>query len=151
VNATKAAIEEGIVAGGGVALFRASEMVREKFGKKKDSSDETKIGYDIVLDAATVPLKQIVYNTGVDVETIVGQVKKLGKNGGYDALANELIPDMIAAGIIDPVKVTRNALQNAVSAAAILLTTEVAVTEEPKEEKADMAGGMPGGMNGMGY
>lgn len=148
VNATKAAIEEGIVAGGGTALFKAAESVKEKFSKKKDSSDEMRIGYEIVLDAAYVPLKQIAHNAGVDPEGVVAQVLKLGKNGGYNALTNKPVEDMIAQGIIDPVKVTRLALQNAVSAAAILLTTEVAVTEEPKEEKPEAA--MPPGM-GMGY
>jgi chaperonin GroEL len=150
VNATKAAIDEGIVAGGGIALYKASEAVREKIAKKKESSDDIRTGYEIVLDAAQVPLQQIIFNAGVDVETIVGQVKKLGKNGGYNALTGELVDDMIEEGIIDPVKVTRSALQNAASAAAIFLTTEVAVTEEPEEKKPDASAGMGGGM-GMGY
>jgi len=145
VNATKAAIEEGIVAGGGTALLKASEQVRIKIDKKQH---ELRVGYEIVLDACEVPLKQIIYNAGIDVEEIMTKVKKLPKNGGYDALGNRLIDDMITAGIIDPVKVTRSALQNAASAAAILLTTEVAITEEPKEEKPEPQ--MPGGMGGMG-
>ncbi|MCC2630613.1 MAG: chaperonin GroL [Candidatus Paceibacter sp.] len=149
VNATKAAIEEGIVAGGGTALFKASEHIKAKIATRKDINDEMRIGYDIVLDAARVPLEQIVLNAGVDVKTIVDQVRKLGKNGGYNALTNELVDDMIEEGIIDPVKVTRSALQNAASAAAIFLTTEVAVTEEPEEKKPDAAG-MAGGMGGMG-
>jgi chaperonin GroEL len=150
VNATKAAIEEGIVAGGGTALFKASELIREKSLKKKDIADEMRIGYDIVLDACLVPLMQIAHNAGVDVGEIAKKVHILGKNGGYNALTGDFVEDMITEGIIDPVKVTRSALQNAVSAAAILLTTEVAVTEEPKEEKPEA--GMPGmGGMGMGY
>lgn len=150
VNATKAAIEEGIVAGGGTALLKASELVRTKIDKKQH---ELRVGYEIVLDACEVPLMQIIHNAGVDIDEYVTKVKALGKNGGYNALTGKLIDDMIVDGIIDPVKVTRSALQNAASAAAILLTTEVAITEEPKEEKADagMAGGMPGGMGGIPY
>jgi len=146
VNATKAAISEGIVAGGGTALMKAADHVREKIGKMQN---ELRIGYEIVLDACEVPLRQIVYNAGVDTSDILEKVRNLGKHGGYNALSHELVDNMMDEGIIDPVKVTRSALQNAASAAAILLTTEVAVTDEPKEEKESPAGGMPG-MGGMG-
>ncbi|MBX4188346.1 MAG: chaperonin GroEL [Candidatus Doudnabacteria bacterium] len=158
VNATKAAIEEGIVPGGGIALLRAAQKVDEKELKApvQDTSfarREFEIGYQIVLKACVTPLSQIVYNTGLkakEVKNIIEKIKKQNKNAGYNALKNEWVDDMIKEGIIDPVKVTRLALQNATSAAAILLTTEVAVTEEPEEKKPSMGGGMPGGM-GMDY
>lgn len=147
VNATKAAIDEGIVMGGGVALVKASEKVRAAFGKGKEGiSDEFRVGYEIVLNACEVPLKQIAINCGKgDGSIIIEKVKNAKGNGGYDALKDEMVSDMFVSGIIDPVKVTRTGLQNATSASAILLTTEVLVTEEPKEEKQ-----MPD-MNGMGY
>src|SRR6185503_9449586 len=85
VNATKAAIEEGIVAGGGVALFKAAQEVREKIDKKHD---EQRIGYEIVLNAAEEPLKQIIFNAGVDVDRTTEEVLSLPKNGGYNALTN---------------------------------------------------------------
>jgi chaperonin GroEL len=144
VNATKAAIGEGIVAGGGTALLKAAELVREKNLKKmKEGTEENRIGYEIVLDASLMPLSQIALNAGVEVQGIIEEVKKLGKNGGYNAQTGKLVDDMIADGIIDPVKVTRSALQNAASAAAIFLTTEVAVTEEPEEKKPATGAGMP--------
>ncbi len=140
VNATKAAIEEGIVLGGGVALVKASEKVRLSMGKK-EYSDEVRVGYEIVLNACEVPLKQIAINSGKgDGSIVVEHVKKSKGNSGYDALKDEYVADMFVSGIIDPVKVTRTGLQNASSASAILLTTEVAVTEEPKEDKLEARG-----------
>ena len=145
VNATKAAIDEGIVLGGGVALVKASVKVRTNFSKK-ESSAEFKTGYEIVLNACEVPLKQIAVNSGKgDGSIVVETVKKSKGNGGYDALKDEYVSDMFVSGIIDPVKVTRTGLENATSASAILLTTEVAVVEEPKEEKSTPD------MGGMGY
>jgi chaperonin GroEL len=150
VNATKAAIEEGIVPGGGVALIRAGEKVRGN--KKTEEKTDTAIGFNIVLKALEAPLKQIALNSGKDDGSVVVQkVKEAKGNGGYDALKDVMIEDMIVAGIIDPVKVTRSGLQNAASAAAILLTTEVAVSEEPEEKKPMDGGGMPPGIGGMGY
>ncbi len=150
VNATKAAIEEGIVPGGGTSLARAAGIV-EKNIEKKDLSREEMIGYHIVLKALEVPLKQIADNTGKhDGAVIVEKVKQAGGNAGYDAAKGEMIDDMIKAGIIDPVKVERSGVQHAVSAAAILLTTEVAIADEPEENKPvmpDMSG--MGGMGGM--
>ncbi len=143
VNATKAAIEEGVVAGGGSALIRASKKLRDK---KVNESVEDKLGRGIVLTALEAPLRQIVINTGkndgsVVVENILRSTKD---NAGYNAITDENIEDMLKVGIIDPVKVTRTALQNASSAAAILLTTEVAIADEPKEEKTQQGGqGMP--------
>jgi chaperonin GroEL len=137
VNATKAAIDEGIVLGGGVALVKASEKVRLNMGKK-EYTDEVRVGYEIVLNACEMPLKQIAVNCGKgDGSIVVEHVKKSKGNSGYDALKDEYVPDMFAAGIIDPVKVTRTGLQNASSASAILLTTEAAITEEPKEDKQE--------------
>ncbi len=152
VNATKAAIEEGIVAGGGVAFLKVAVAVTEKIAKdpaRKDSTKEFELGYQIVLKALEAPLRQIAVNAGKDDGSVIVERVKLGKgNAGYDALKDEMIPDMLLAGIIDPVKVARLGIQNACSAAALLLTTEVAVTEEPKEEKA---GPGPAGMGGMDY
>jgi len=136
VNATKAAIAEGIVVGGGVALVKASEKVRTAF-LKKENNDEFKVGYEIILNACEMPLRQIAVNAGKgDGSIVVEKVKNAKGNSGYDALKDEYISDMFVSGIIDPVKVTRTGLQNAASASAILLTTEAAIAEEPEEKKA---------------
>jgi len=158
VNATKAAIEEGIVPGGGTALVKAVGKVAAKTTKSPIASfeEEFKVGFNILLDALKAPLAQIAINAGKgDGSIIVEKVKEGKGNIGYDAASDEIVSDMIAKGIIDPVKVTRSCVQYAASAAAVLLTTEAAVTDEPKEEKApDMGnamGGMGGGMPGMGF
>ncbi len=144
VNATKAAIEEGIVAGGGVALVKAAQKVAENYAKNKDKMDDAaRVGYEVVLKALEMPLRQIAENAGVDAGVVVEKVKNAKGNAGYDAVKNEVVADMVAAGIVDPVKVTRTGLERAASAAAMLLTTEAAVAEEPKEEKDGPA--MPGG------
>jgi chaperonin GroEL len=162
VNATKAAIEEGIVAGGGTALVKAAQKVAESFAKTKsrratvgtptEASGEKsslslaeQVGYEIVLKALEMPLRQIAHNAGVDAGVVVEKVREAKGNAGYDAVKNEVIADMLAAGIVDPVKVTRTGLERAASAAAMLLTTEAAIAEEPKEEKEN-----PAGMGGMG-
>ena len=146
VNATKAAIEEGIVAGGGSALAKAADRLDSKV---EGLDDEEAVGYEIVLRALEEPLRQIAENAGQDGAVIVNGVRRGKANAGYNALTDEIVDDMIEEGIIDPVKVTRSGVQNAVSAAAILLTTEAAITEEPEDDKApampDM-GGMGGGM-----
>lgn len=149
VNATKAAIEEGIVPGGGTALARAASIVEKEILGKKDLGREELIGYNIVLKALEMPLKQIADNTGKhDGAVIVQKVKEAGGNAGYDAAKAEMIDDMIRAGIIDPVKVSRAGVQHAVSAAAILLTSEAAIADAPEPEKPAMPdmGGMGGGM-----
>ncbi|MFA7216364.1 MAG: chaperonin GroEL [Candidatus Paceibacterota bacterium] len=154
VNATKAAISEGIVAGGGVALVKASQTVRVKFEKellakksKISGTDEYTIGYEIILNACEMPLKQIAINCGKgDGSIILEYVKATKENGGYDALKDKIVEDVFKEGIIDPLKVTRTGLQNASSAGAVLLTTEVAIAEEPKEEKAPNPD-----IGGMGY
>lgn len=151
VNATKAAIEEGIVPGGGTALVRAAEKVATKKVASTMASFEAefRVGFNILLTALRAPLAQIAVNAGRgDGSIIVEKVREGKGNIGYDAASDEIVPDMIARGIIDPVKVTRSGVQYAASAAAVLLTTEVAIADEPKEEKADM-GGMGGGMQGM--
>lgn len=151
VAATKAAIAEGIVAGGGVALVKATVEVGEKFKKAEaKASDDYRAGYLTVLKALEEPMRQIVTNAGLsDASVVLNQVVgNKGVNYGYNALSDEYEADMLKAGIIDPLKVTRTALENAVSVAALLLTTEAAVVDLP-EEKKDPAVGMPG-MGGMG-
>lgn len=151
VNATKAAIEEGIVSGGGTSLAKAAAHVEKEVLSKKDLGREELVGYNIVLKALEVPLRQIVDNTGRDEGAVIVQkVKEMGGNAGYDAAKGEMVEDMIKAGIIDPVKVERAGVQHAVSAAAILLTSEAAVADEPEDDKPampDMSG--MGGMGGM--
>jgi len=149
VNATKAAIEEGIVPGGGAALAKISA----KLGKNIKSHDEFSIGYRILVSALTSPLKQIVKNAGrEDAAVIVAEVSK-GNSNGYNAASDSDEPeivDMYVAGIIDPVKVTRSGVENAASAAAVLLTTEASVAEDPDEKKeTPMGGGGMGDMGGM--
>ena len=150
VNATKAAIAEGIVPGGGVALIKAAQKLSKDIEGKK-MSREMEVGYQIVLKALERPLKQIAANAGKDDgSVVVDHVKNAKGNAGYDALKDEFVPDMLAAGIIDPVKVTRSGIEHAASAAAILLTSEAAIADEP-EEKKDMPPMPPGGMGGMDY
>lgn len=146
VNATKAAIEEGIVPGGGSSLVKAAQKVEETFVKNRDKMDTAeRVGYEVVLKALEMPLRQIAYNAGVDAGVVVMKVKEARGNTGYDALNDVVVEDMVAAGIIDPVKVARTGLERASSAAAILLTTEAAVAEEPKDDKQPAQGEMLGG------
>lgn len=145
VKATKASIEEGIVPGGGTALAKVAKTISEA-DTKKMTADE-KSGYDIVVRALEQPLRQIALNCGKDdASVIVHKVQDAKGFAGYDALADEMVEDMMKAGIIDPVKVTRGAVENAVSAAAILLTTEAAVADIP-EPKPAAGGEMGGGMD----
>jgi len=148
VNATKAAIEEGIVAGGGVALAKASAEVSAKYAKKSIENHEYRAGYETLLRSLAEPLRQIATNAGEqDAAVVLNEVLRgKGMNFGYNALENRYEEDMVKAGIIDPLKVTRLALENAVSVASLLLTTEAAVVDIP-EEKKDMP--MPGA-GGMG-
>jgi chaperonin GroEL len=149
MHATRAAIEEGIVTGGGVALLRADKAI-----KKLDLAGDEKHGATIVANVLQYPLRYIAENAGIDGDVVVNRVRQMkGKYDGYDADKDQY-GDLMAAGIIDPAKVVRTALQNAASVAALLLTTESLVTEIPKkdEEPAGHAGhnhGM-GGMGGMG-
>ncbi len=154
VNATKAAIAEGIVSGGGVALIKAAQKAKhwlenERGKAKVEMTKEFEVGFNIVVKALEAPLRQIAVNAGKDDGSVIVEEVKKGKgNFGYDALKDEMVADMVAAGIVDPVKVARLGVINAASAAAILLTTEAAVAEEPKDEKPAMGGGMGGGMPG---
>jgi len=144
LHATRAAVEEGIVAGGGVALLRAAAKVLPSL---KLAGDEA-TGVDIIARAVDEPLRQIAQNAGVEGSIIVMKVKELEGNKGYDAAAGKYV-DMFEAGIIDPKKVERCALQNAASVAGMLLTTECMICELPEEKKEVPAGGAPGGMDGM--
>ena len=146
LHATRAAVEEGIVPGGGVALLRCVDSL----DKLKLSGDE-QIGVDIIRRSLEEPIRTIANNAGMEGSVVVNKVKDMKTNEGYDADKN-VYCDMIAAGVIDPKKVTRSALQNAASIAALMITTETIVTDIPEEEKAPagMPGGMPpGGMGGM--
>lgn len=152
--ATKAAVEEGIVAGGGTALVKAGVVIEKKFveGKldlgDKGFADEASAGVKILLRALEEPLRQIVKNAGKEEGAVIADFVKndKAKNSGYNAVTNQKEVDMVAAGIIDPVKVTRTALENAISVSAMLLTTEVAITDAPKKEHDHGHGGMGGGM-----
>jgi len=148
MHATRAAVEEGIVPGGGVALVRAAKVL-EKFDANKDDADET-IGVNIVRRALEEPLRQIVQNAGKEGAVVVERVRS-DKNDsfGFNAQTEEY-EDLVKAGVIDPAKVTRTALQNAASIAGLMLTTEAMVADIPEEDKGSpMPGGM-GGMSGMG-
>lgn len=147
--ATKAAVEEGVVAGGGTALVKAVAELRKR--NKTFKNHEFKAGYETLLNSLTEPLKQIARNAGEkDAAVVLEEVMKNGGvNYGYNAGNDTFEEDMIASGIIDPLKVTRTALENAVSVSALLLTTEAAVVDEPEDKKPEA--GMPGmgGMPGM--
>lgn len=124
VGAVKSAVEEGIVPGGGATLIRAAQKVKEEKLSGKYTEDET-IGFDILVKAMEAPLQNIAINCGFgDGSTVVEKVKEMKEGGGYDALKNVYVEDMVKAGVVDPVKVTRTALENAASAGGTLLTTE---------------------------
>lgn len=140
--ATKAAVEEGIVSGGGVALLQSAEVL-----DKIEADGDILTGVKILQKALESPIWQIAENAGKKGDVIVNEVRKAAKGTGYDAETGEMV-DMIKAGIVDPKKVTRSALQNAASVAALFLTTEAAILERP-DPKKDMAPQMPAGMPGM--
>ena len=151
VNATKAAISEGIVAGGGSALAKVAKKLEAKYKESKEAkhatdnaeSAEFAAGYMAVVEAIKEPLRQIAKNAGREEGVVLAEVLKGGPNSGYDALNDTFVSDMFEVGIIDPVKVTRYALENATSAVAILLTTEAAISDEP-EPKQDKRHAEPG-------
>ena len=145
LHATRAAVEEGIVAGGGVALVRAAAKVAANL---KGDNEEQNVGIKLALRAMEAPLRQIVTNAGEEASVVASAVKNGEGNFGYNA-GTEQYGDMIEMGILDPTKVTRSALQFAASVAGLMITTECMVTELPKDEKADLGAGM-GGMGGMG-
>ena len=167
MHATKAAVEEGIVPGGGVALLRAIATVdrvskdgvtvksKDNEGHDKDellkaANDDERIGVNIIKRALEEPFRQIVYNAGKEGSVLLNEIKQKGGNWGYDA-RNDQIVDMIVEGIIDPAKVTKQALQNASSIAGLMLTTEALVSEIKEDDKPQSGGGQggPGGMGGM--
>jgi len=144
LHATRAAVEEGIVAGGGVALIRAQKVLVNLKGNNHDQT----MGIDILRRAMEAPLRQIVSNAGYEASVVVNKVAEAKGNQGFNA-ANGEYGDMVELGILDPTKVTRTALQNAASVASLMLTTECMVAEAPKDDDS-AAGGDMGGMGGMG-
>ncbi|MDO8513809.1 MAG: chaperonin GroEL [bacterium] len=156
INATKAAIEEGIVAGGGVALVDALSSMDSRLKNELKIEGEEQVGVGIMRKALESPMRQIAENAGKDGSVVIENIKKSQPGIGYNALTDEYM-DMIKAGIIDPLKVTRSALQNAASVSGMVLTTEAVVTDLPENPPVGGSagggmpgGGMPGGM-GMGY
>ncbi|MGH7990012.1 MAG: chaperonin GroEL [Limisphaerales bacterium] len=146
LHATRAAVEEGIVAGGGVALIRCISAIEATKGANEDET----IGIGIVKRAVESPLRSLAANAGVEGSVIVEAVKKSKGNDGYNVATGEY-EDLVKAGVVDPKKVTRSALQNAASIAGLLLTTECLITDAPEKEKAaPMGGGHGGGMGDMG-
>jgi chaperonin GroEL len=148
LNATRAAVEEGIVPGGGVALLRAKKAV----GRIQDENPDVQAGINIVLKALESPLRQIAENAGAEASLVVGKIMdEKSETYGFDAQEEKYV-DMIDAGIVDPAKVVRTALQDAASVAGLLVTTEAMVAEVPKEPAPAMpAGGMGGMGGGMGF
>ncbi|MDH4184549.1 MAG: chaperonin GroEL, partial [Nitrospinota bacterium] len=147
LHATRAAVEEGIVPGGGVALLRSISALE----KMEVGNHDQEVGVNIVRRALEEPLRQIANNSGLEGSVVVQRVMKEKLNIGLDASSGEYV-DMIEAGIIDPTKVTRTALQNAASISSLLLTTEAMVAEIPEDKPAPAmpGGGGMGGMGGMG-
>jgi len=165
MHATKAAVEEGIVVGGGVALIRAVATVEKVGGagytrkwKTEDGKEreellkaegDERIGVNIIKRALEEPFRQIVFNSGKEASVLLNDVRNKGGNWGFDARTEKIV-DLLQEGIIDPAKVTKQALQNAASIAGLMLTTEALVSEIKEDEKAQSAGaGGPGGMGGM--
>ncbi|HYS55030.1 MAG TPA: chaperonin GroEL [Thermoanaerobaculia bacterium] len=165
MHATKAAVEEGIVVGGGVALIRAVATVEKVLsnagytikvktddGKEKEvllkAEGDERIGVNIIKRALEEPFRQIVFNSGKEASVLLNDVRNKGGNWGFDARSEKIV-DLLQEGIIDPAKVTKQALQNAASIAGLMLTTEALVSEIKEDEKTPAAGGGPGGMGGM--
>ena len=147
LNATRAAVEEGIVPGGGIALLKASKVLVGLEGENEDRNQ----GIAIVARALQAPIRQIAENAGVEGSIVVGKVlESTDANFGYNA-QTEVYEDLVKSGVIDPAKVSRIALQDAASVAALMITTEAAVADKPKKDDAPVGGGMPdmGGMGGM--
>jgi len=140
VAATKAAVEEGIVPGGGVALIRALGALASV-----DATGDERVGLDILRRALEEPMRMIAQNAGKDGSVVIERVKTEQGGFGYNAATDEYT-DLVAAGVIDPAKVTRSALQNAASIAIMIITTECAITDIPKKDESAAPGGMPGGM-----
>jgi chaperonin GroEL len=147
LNATRAAVEEGIVPGGGVALLRAKKAI----GKLHNDNADVQAGINIVLKALETPLRQIAENSGVEGSIVVNKIlENKSETFGFDAQTEEYV-DMVEKGIVDPAKVVRAALQDAASVAGLLVTTEAMIAETPKESPAMPAMPGGGGMGGMGF
>ena len=145
LHSTRAAVEEGVIAGGGVALVRALQKLEGLKGENEDQN----VGISIALRAMEIPLRQITSNAGEEASVVLDKVKAGKGNFGFNAATGEY-GDMIKMGILDPAKVTRTALQAAGSVAGLMITTEAMVSEIPEENSGGMPGGMPPGMDGMG-
>jgi chaperonin GroEL len=147
LHATRAAVEEGVVAGGGVALVRAATAIKDLEGINEDQTH----GINVAIRAMEAPLRQIVANCGDEPSVVLNEVRNGENNYGYNA-GNSTYGDMIGMGILDPTKVTRSALQFAASVAGLMLTTEAMITDAPQDAAPAMPdmGGMGGGMGGMG-
>jgi chaperonin GroEL len=143
LHATRAAVEEGIVPGGGVALVRCLAAI----DTAKPSNDDERIGIDIVKRAVEFPIRELANNAGVEGSVVVEEVKRRKGNEGYNVATGDYV-DLVKAGVVDPKKVTRTALQNAASIAGLLLTTECLVTEIPEKDKKPAPGGHGPGMGG---
>lgn len=144
LHATRAAVAEGIVAGGGVAYIRAIDVLE----KLKVANEDEKIGVDIIKRALEAPIRTIVANAGIEGSIVVQKVREGKADFGFNA-RTEKYENLLKAGVIDPVKVTRVALENAASIAGLLLTTECTIVDKPEKKDMPMGGGMPGGMDGM--
>ncbi|MFT5241537.1 MAG: chaperonin GroEL, partial [Kiritimatiellia bacterium] len=144
LHATRAAVEEGVVPGGGVALIRAQASLL-----KLDVTGDEKIGVSIVSRALEYPLRQLASNAGLEGAIIVQEVRKAKGSMGYNVATGEMM-DLVKAGVLDPAKVTRSALQNAASISGLLLTTECMITELPEEASASAPAHGHGDMGGMG-
>ena len=145
LHSTRAAVEEGVVAGGGVALVRAQQEIE---GLEGDNEDQN-VGISIALRSMETPLRQITSNSGEEASVILDKIKEGKGNFGFNAATGEY-GDMIEMGILDPAKVTRTALQAAGSVAGLMITTEAMVSDIPEESAGGMPPGMPPGMDGMG-
>ena len=147
LNATRAAVEEGVVPGGGVALLRAKRAV----STLKSDIDDVQAGINIVLKALEAPIRQIAENAGVEGSIVVGKINdSKSQTFGFDAQSEQYV-DMIEAGIIDPAKVVRHALQDAASVASLLITTEAMIADRPKKDTPAPAMPGGGGMGGMDF
>ena len=143
LHATRAAVEEGIVAGGGVALLRCQSALADL-----GDNEEQKVGVNIVHRALEAPLRYIAENAGIDGSIVIERVKHAKGAQGFNA-RTEQYEDLLKAGVLDPTKVVRTALQNAASVSSLLLTTEAMVADKPEPKEDGAPGGMPGGMPGM--
>jgi chaperonin GroEL len=153
LSAARAAVEEGIVPGGEISLINAANKLDKMMKNENSDDEEIRVGINIVKKALEAPIRKLASNAGQDGSVIIDTVRrtaaeKKNKNIGYNVLTDKYV-DMIEAGVIDPVKVVRGALENASSIAAMILTTDVLVTDMPEKEKAPAM--PPGGMGGMDY